>query len=253
MNPPRRIAIIFAGLLLFGFLKWPMEVAIRADQKAASFHGGSVELGFRQKMSQDMFIAALSGFRSLVATYYWFQANDAWARTEWGSVANLVNLVTTLQPRTTRFWDEGAWHMGWNAANAALNDKSLREAQRKYLYKKYLEQAEAILKRGIANNKDRWDLYFALGNLYRDRFIDHCRAAEQYDKAAQFPGVPSFMRRFAAYEYAQCPGQEQEAYERLKGLYLEGEKERLPTLESRLAALEEKLAIPAEQRVYNRK
>jgi hypothetical protein len=253
MNPTRRLAIVFAGLLVFGFIKWPMEVAVRKEQKAASFHAGYVDLGFRQRMSQDMLIAALSGFRSLVATFCWFQANDAWSRTEWGSVANLINVVTTLQPRNVRFWDEGGWHMGWNAANAALNNRNLRDAQRKYEYHKYLDQAEAILKRGIANNPDKWNLFFTLGNLYRDKFLDHCRAAEQYEKAARFANAPSFMRRFAAYEYAQCPGKERTGYEQLRRLYLEGEKERLPTLERHLAELEEKLAIPPEQRVYNAK
>lgn len=251
MSQTRRLTILMAALLMFGALKWPIERQLAADQAKATFRTGTLNLSMRQQIGQQSFLAALSGFRSLVANFLWYQANEAWARTEWGRVANYVNIVTTLQPRDIRFWDEGAWQMGWNAASATLQDRKLREAQKQYTFRKYLEQAEAILKRGIANNPERWQLYFTLGNLYRDRFVDHCRAAEAYADAAQRKGAPGYMTRFVGYELAKCPGKEQEAYEHLKSLYLKGEQEHLPALLSSLEALQEKLNIPKEQRVYN--
>ncbi len=66
------------------------------------------------------------------------------------------------------------------------------------------------------------------------------------------PGAPSFDRRFSAYELSYCEGREREAYERLRQLYNEGEKERLPTLITRLKFLENKLGIPQDQRIPNR-
>jgi hypothetical protein len=56
-------------------------------------------------------------------------------------------------------------------------------------------------------------------------------------------------RRFSAYELSYCEGREREAYERLRSLYDEGEKERLPTLIKRLQVLEDKLAIPQDRRI----
>ena len=63
------------------------------------------------------------------------------------------------------------------------------------------------------------------------------------------PEAAPWDRRFSAYELSYCEGREREAYERLRSLYDEGEKERLPTLIKRLRLLEEKLAIPQEQRI----
>jgi len=59
----------------------------------------------------------------------------------------------------------------------------------------------------------------------------------------------SYDRRFSAYELSYCEGLESEAYERLRQLYDEGKKQRLPTLITRLKFLENKLDIPAQQRI----
>jgi len=59
----------------------------------------------------------------------------------------------------------------------------------------------------------------------------------------------SYNRRFSVYELSYCEGREREAYERLRRLYDEGQKERLPTLITRLKFLEDKLEIPQEQRI----
>jgi hypothetical protein len=59
----------------------------------------------------------------------------------------------------------------------------------------------------------------------------------------------TYNRRFSAYELSYCEGREREAYERLRQLYDESKKERLPTLIRRLKFLEDKLGIPQEQRI----
>jgi hypothetical protein len=47
------------------------------------------------------------------------------------------------------------------------------------------------------------------------------------------------------------PDKEQEAYEQLKELYLEGPQQRVPTLLTLLKELEQKLAVPEDLRVSN--
>ena len=164
----------------------------------------------------------------------------------------LLDTVTSLQPRALLFWAVGSWHMAWNASVAALNDRSQpREALRIRAQREYFKLGEDMLLRGISNNPDRPLLYDRLGMLYNDKFKDHCRAYEAYEKAAQFADAPAYVRRFAAYELSRCPGNERLAYQKLKALYLEGEQERTKTLLERLQSMQEKLDIPAAERVYN--
>ena len=107
--------------------------------------------------------------------------------------------------------------MAYNASVAACEDpKQPREALRLKAQREYWKLGEDYLLRGIKNNPDRAQLYDRLGMLYRDKFKDHCKAAEAYARrAAAARTRPHYVHRFAAYELAQCPGHEREAYERL--------------------------------------
>jgi tetratricopeptide (TPR) repeat protein len=166
----------------------------------------------------------------------------------------LFRQITTLQPRVLLFWDTAAWHMAWNASVAAMNDRNQpRLALRVKAQREYFALGKDFLERGIENNPDRPDLYEALARLYKEKYKDHERASEYYAKAAAVPGAAPWDRRFSAYELSYCEGREREAYERLRSLYNEGEKERLPTLIKRLEFLEEKLGIPQEQRIPQEK
>jgi hypothetical protein len=142
--------------------------------------------------------------------------------------------------------------MAWNASVAALQDpRQPREALRIKAQREYFDLGRDFLERGIRNNPDRYTLYERLGTLQRDKYEDHCAAAEQFAKAASFSNAPAYAKRFAAYELARCKGREQEAYEQLRELYLRGEEERLPTLLTLLAQLQEELNVPPAERVYN--
>jgi hypothetical protein len=245
-----RGVVVILGLALFGAAKLPMEHSISEAHRDLHFRGVDFNLDLREQVGQLGFIAALSGFRSLVADALFIQAHVAWERTEWGRVLLLFRQVTTLQPRALLFWDIAAWHMAWNASTAALNDRAQpRLALRIKAQREYFELGKDFLVRGIKNNPDRPQLYEALARLYRDKYNDHEQAAEFFAKAASLPGAPSYTKRFAAYELAQCAGREREAYEQLHALYNSGEKERVPTLLRRLKELEIKLDIPPERRV----
>lgn len=244
------LALVF--IVLFGLAKLQPEHQLALEHRAAFFHGAQFSLELRQQIGQMAFVAALSGFRSLIADLLWIESNSAWERTEWGRMNLLFNNVTALQPRAIMFWDMAAWHMAWNASVAAReNPKLPREALRIKAQREYFEIGRDFLIRGIQNNPDRYQLYERLALLYREKFKDAALAFEQYDKAAQFQEAPEYMKRFAAYSLAESPGREREAYERLRSLYLMGEHERLPTLLSKLAQLQDKLGIPIQERVYH--
>jgi hypothetical protein len=247
-----RLLLVLGVIVLFGAGKLPFEERLTNQHRAAYFHGAQLNLDLRQRIGQAGFLAALSGFRSLVADFLWIEGHLAWERTEWGRMALIFNNVTALQPRSVLFWDMAAWHMAWNASVAAReNPKQTNEALRIKAQREFIDLGRDFLLRGIHNNPDRYLLHERLGALYKEKYRDHCAASEQYRLASQFPGAPSYEKRFAAYELSHCPGREREAYEMLVKLYRMGEKEHLPTLLSRLAYLQEKLQIPPAERVYN--
>jgi tetratricopeptide (TPR) repeat protein len=242
--------IALAVLIVVGLLKLPVERDLARLHREEHFRGVEFNLDLREKLGQLGFVAALSGFRGLVADALFNQAHAAWENTQWGRMLWLFRQVTTLQPRVLMFWDTAAWHMAWNASVAAMNDTNQpRQSLRVKAQREYFAIGKELLERGIKNNPDRPELYEALARLYKEKYKDHERAAEYYDEAAKLPEAAPWDRRFSAYELSYCEGREREAYERLHSLYDEGEKERLPTLIKRLQVLEDKLAIPQEQRI----
>ena len=245
-----RIAVVMAILVAVGAIKLPVERDLAARHREEYFRGVEFNLDLREKLGQLGFIAALSGFRAIVADGLFMQAHVAWERTEWGRVLLLFRHVTTLQPRALLFWDMAAWHMAWNASVAAMNDRTQpRLALRVKAQREYFALGKDFLERGIKNNPDRPDLYEALARLYKEKYKDHEHASEFFAKAAALPGARAYDRRFSAYELSYCEGREREAYQRLRQLYDEGEKERLPTLITRLKFLQTKLNIPPDQRI----
>jgi tetratricopeptide (TPR) repeat protein len=242
--------ITLAVLIVMGLLKFPVERDLTDLHRKEHFRSVEFNLDLREKIGQLGFIAALSGFRAIVADALFLQAYAAWENTQWGRMLWLFRQITSLQPRVLLFWDTAAWHMAWNASVAAMNDPHQpRQALRVKAQREYFAIGKDFLERGIKNNPDRPELYEALARLYKEKYKDHERAAEYYAKAATLPEAAPWDRRFSAYELSYCDGREREAYERLRSLYDEGEKERLPTLIKRLRLLEEKLAIPQEQRI----
>ncbi|MEA3213039.1 MAG: hypothetical protein QOE70_6096 [Chthoniobacter sp.] len=243
--------MVCVALLGFGAAKLPFERGLEAQHRAAFFHGARLDLSLWERIGQMGFLAALSGFRAVVADGLYIDAHVAWEHTEWGRVKLDFDAVTALQPRCVLFWDQAAWHMAYNASAAALlNPKQPREALRIKAQREYWKLGEDYLLRGIANNPERPLLYDRLGFLYREKFQDHCKAARAYAECARLPKAPQYAHRFHAYELAQCPGHEREAYELLRSLYRRGEDERLPTLLRWLDYLQEKLSIPPDQRDY---
>jgi hypothetical protein len=245
-----RGGIIALLLVLFGGLRLPIERRLTEQHRSAYFRQARLGLDLREQIGQLGFLAALSGFRSLVADVVFIQAHVAWERTEWGRVLLLFREATTLQPRSILFWDMAAWHMAWNASVAALHDEKLpNDFLRRKAQREYIDLGKDFLERGIKNNPERPQLYESLARLYKEKLQNHAAAANCYARAAALPGAPEYDKRFAAYELSFAPGHEREAYEALRRLYDRSEHERLPTLLTRLKFLEEKLAIPLYERI----
>lgn len=245
-----RIAIVIGILLAFGAARIPLERHLDQIHREAGFRTARIDLDLRSKISQMGFVAALSGFRSFVAAVLWIDAHIAWERTEWGRMAALFDTVTTLQPKSDLYWDMSSWHMAWNASNAAAEDKNEpNEFLRRRAQKQYIELGKKLLEDGLANNPLSPMLWERYAILLRDKMEDHCGAADAFQKAADLPNTRSYLPRMAAYELSRCEGREREAYDRLKFLYDADPANRVPGLVARLKEMEDKLGIPAADRI----
>jgi hypothetical protein len=248
----KRLFFLAVALLIFGAVRLPVESRLQGEQQAVFFRSTVVDIGLREQAGQLGFLAALGGFRSLVASLLWIQAHTAWESTEWGRMAALFETIFILQPRSLIYWDMASWHMAWNAAAAARdNPDQPSEALRRRAERQYQELGRDMLERGLRNNPDSYQLYERMGILLRDKFEDFCGAAEMFSRAAEFPDAPHYMARVAGYAWAQCPGEERRAYEHLRALYEQGEKQHVPSLLRFLGELEEKLGIPMDERIIN--
>jgi hypothetical protein len=246
----RRALYALGLLLLFGLVRLPFERQITRDLHAAHFLEYQLNLDVRAQAGQMGFIAALSGYRAVVADYMWIEAYTAWSRTEWGRMKLLLDTTTALQPRAVTFWDQAAWHMAWNAATNALEDrkKEPREGVRRQAAREYILIGEQYLTEGLKYNPTSEVLWEGLGRLHLEKMHDPCRAAHDYAMASRLPGAFPYVKRAAAYYLARCPGHEREAYEDLLRLY-QNEDERLPTLLKTLDRLQKELGVPKEQQI----
>ena len=238
-------------VLAFGALRLPFEGRLAAAQHAAGFGTVRLGVGLREQVGQLGFLAALSGFRALVADFVWIEAYSAWERVEYGRVNLLCGTATTLEPRNIEFWDQSAWHMAWNAAVHARDDARAqpREALRRKAEREYILLGESFAERGIANNPKSRVLHERLARIDIERLHDPCAASAEYSRAAACPDAMGYEKRFAAFLLAECPGHEREAYWLLRYYHDLSEQERVPTLERLLRELEKKIDLPPEQRV----
>lgn len=253
MRPAVLWTAVVAALLLFGLARLPFEKSLEAAHRQANIRTAVLNLELREQIGQLAYAAALSGFRSLVAAFLWIEAHTAWEQTAWGRMAGLFQSVTALQPRSLVYWDLASWHMAWNASIAAReNPKEPSEFLRRRAEREYQQLGRDLLERGIANNPDRYLLHERLGVMLRDKFGDHCAAADAFAAAADKPEAPAYVKRLAAYEMAACAGREREAYEKLRTIYLLGKDERVPRVITLINELEAKLDIPPAERLAPR-
>ena len=221
LNPFRSLAALLM-VAVAGAILLPWQVELQGLSRQSGFRTTPLDLSLREQIGQSGFLAALSGFRSPLAAFLWIEAHSAWEKTEWGRMNGLFNTVTTLQPHSLLYWDIAAWHMAWNASAAALQDtKQKSEVLRERARRQYIDLGRDFLERGIRNNPGSYLLHERLGILLRDKVEDHGAAADEFAKA----------------------------YDRLRVLYGEGEKMRAPNLLFLLKQLEEKLHIPAAERI----
>jgi hypothetical protein len=251
----KKALLPLALLMGFGALKAPGEQSLTATQRALGFQLARLNSSMRAQLGQGGFLAALSGFRALMADFLWIRAGTAFEETAWSRMELLLHSTTQLQPRAVVFWEMAHYHMAYDAATAMRSGSNTlpTAALRRKAELDFIRIGETFLRDGIAFNPDSSRLWERLGDLYARRLDDHASASEAYERAASLPNAMGYLPRFAAYELAAVPGRENDAYQKLRALYEQGEAQRVPTLLRLLGRLEEKLAVPQTQRAYTGK
>lgn len=145
--------------------------------------------------------AAEMGLREAVASMLWVRADEFFHNGEYEAILPLVRMVTWLDPQQIDVYSTGAWHLDYN-----FTDEEQRSDRR------YIPPAIALLKEGIENNPEIWDLRFDLGWMhYLQKLKDYPNAAYWLKEAASKDGKdmntgeiqprPSFVDRMLAHAY----------------------------------------------------
>lgn len=246
------LALILAA---WGSVKVFWEEDIERRETALRFHGFTINRGLRDQLGQGMMLGLLSGFRGVVADVIWLMVTTAWQDKQWFRVKNLIDLSTTLQPRFIPFWDLGGWHLAWNASVDRRNNRDETNVMRRLKEERFwINEGKKVYERGAENNPDSYEIWRSLGLLNDQKLKDYRAAAYAYGRAAAIPGAPIFLERFPAYMLEKA-GDDQAALDIYKKLWFQPRDRKnlqyaYDKLEARIRALEAKLKVPREKRVF---
>ncbi len=139
------------------------------DPQRARYQPGKVtniEIG-------TQFVAAtLIGLKEVVAGLLWVRADEFFHTGNYAAVIPIVRVVTWLDPHQIDVYDTGSWHLSYN-----FTDSQERSDRR------YIPPAQALLREGIRNNPDIYDLYFDLGWMNFNKVLDFKAAADAFEQA----------------------------------------------------------------------
>jgi hypothetical protein len=244
----KRKLLAAAVLLVFGLIKLPLEQRVTHDLRAMKLVDEPLHLGVGENLGQMGLAASLGGLRGLAASIFQLRAHVEFTNVNWAQVDSYYKLVTRLQPRNARYWEEASWHMAYNAASYYLYDQNLKPGLRGQLYHDHVKRGIDILNEGLRTMPDNPRLWQKLGDVHWNRSKDFKAAGDAYWNSFQHGGL-NFTERFAAYAYAQSndPASWQKGYAILKRLY--DKQQTTPGLIEFLKTLEQNLHIPAAQRI----
>lgn len=245
--------VIFLVLLTTGFVMQPIHRPawneLRAREPALDLASLEGALG------QGITVGLLGGFRAVVANFMWLKTNAHWEEYDLPATQTMINLVTTVDPRPTFFWLNGARKIAYDMAVWRLReidrDHRVPEAVRERLDDEQGGIAIRYLQRGLNFHPDNPLLYVEIGNIYQRKRLDLETAAEYYRLASLTKNPPPYAPRIYG-ELLRRMGRDQEAYEWLVELYPtlnpRSFVDRPDTVLERIRTLEDDLGIPPSER-----
>jgi tetratricopeptide (TPR) repeat protein len=114
-------------------------------------------------------LGALSGFRQVIAGLLWVRADSFFHSGNYDAILPVIRLITWLDPNWLDPYATGAWHLMYN-----FTDTDQRSDRR------YLPAGLSLLKEGIANNPNQYDMYKEMGWNNYDKIKNYPEAAKYY-------------------------------------------------------------------------
>lgn len=145
----------------------------------------------------------ISGFEGLAVDLLWLRMDEEWHKGRWYEMLPIVTAITYIQPNFLQAWELGGWHLAYNMSSYT---KDARQAEQ------FIDEGIKFLKRGIAKNRNEWELYFNLGWIYYNKLKDYDRAVYYLRKAGRFKH-PSYVDRLIAHAYRKSGDRKKEAEE----------------------------------------
>lgn len=237
-----------AVLLIFGALKLPLEQHVTRELRAQKLVEEPLRLGVGENLGQAGLAASLGGLRGLVASILQLRAHIAFTNVNWAQVDAIYKVITRLQPRNARYWEEASWQMAYNAASYYLYNQEVKPSLRGQLFEDHVKRGIDILKEGMTFLPDNPRLWEKLAEIYLRRNYQYKEAGDAYYNSFTHGGL-NYTERFAGFAYAQSndPVSWAKGYPILKRLYQQGKV--TPGLVTYLKMLEEKMHIPQNQRI----
>jgi hypothetical protein len=231
--------VVLGMLAVTGAASMSWEHRFSGELREAGLLKRPLALGTREKLGQTSSAVALGGLRTLVATFLNLRAFDYFETRNWHDLEKTYDVIVELAPNTRYYWENGSWHLAYNAAGDYQQDPRLPALRRREAWKEAIARGREFLEAGIRNNPDDWHLRADLGRLLEDphKIQDHAAGAEAFRTAWETGKAPMFIRRSYFYSLARVPGRQSDALALGRGMFRDP-RNRLPTLLAVLFVLE---------------
>jgi hypothetical protein len=239
MKSWRNIAVVLVSLIAAGFVKSPWEERAQRDFTEQGMLFRPLEIGVKEKIGQTCAVVALGGLRTVVATFFNLKAYSSFENREWLKLEEQYELIVALEPRTPYYWDEGAWHLAYNAAVDFKEREELPAARQQALHRSYVLKGRHFLERGVVHNPQDWSLLSSLGRFYGtpSKYPDYAKSAAAYERSWNTGKARQYEARAWLYSLARVEGKEREALNLARTLFVQ-QRNRVDTLRCLLFVLE---------------
>jgi tetratricopeptide (TPR) repeat protein len=112
-------------------------------------------------------LPTLLGFREVMASLMWIQADDYFHRGEYRPILKMIREIVAIDPHQLDVFATGAWHMAYN-----------------FMDKRLIEDGVLFLQDGCKNNDSVYDLWFELGYMHYDKTKNYPKSVEAYRESS---------------------------------------------------------------------
>lgn len=243
----RNLIVVALGLAVTGVLRMPVEQKFTEDLRERKIITPKISKDVWGDLGQNSLAGTLGGMRTVMASLMSLSAQQHFEDQEWFQLEKDYELITALDPYNPFYWSHGGWHLGYNAASWARNNREFSPAKRNRMERDFLEKGDAFYRKGLLHLPENSKLWVELGSMWSNRFKrpDLPRAAEAFKNASELGSL--LDKRRYLYVLAQIRGREIEAFEVAQTLLMENPRHlKFPTFRCIFFCLSTNPQLPAD-------